>query len=340
MIVRIVSRKGYLNMTRYSFSISVVIGVYNDEKVLPLLQERLLPSIESLSQNWEIIFVDDGSSDGSNRLLLEMAEEIPGIQVIRLTRNFGQANALAAGMRAANGDIVVLMDSDLQDRPEDIPKLIDALLEENVHMAVSRWSSRQDSGIKKILSKLFQWTVNRVSTVKVVPGMGVFRAIRHEAIEEVNRIPEQTGTSLGLLHWIGFDHVFVDLERDPRAAGSSGYSIGRMLRLGLDRIFSYSFFPITFSIALGLTLSGLSFLTGIFFVLQKLFMDNILPGWTSLISVLLFLFGMNFLILGLYGQYIGRIYLESRGRPKYVIDYLHSTIHPPDEHSSKAKKEK
>ena len=320
-----------LTTSRYPFSITVVIGVFNDAEVLPLLEQRLLTCLKSYTADWDVIFIEDGSVDDSYRILMEMAAREPRVQVLKLTRNFGQASSLAAGMDRASGDIVVLMDSDLQDRPEDIPKLIDALIEHDVHMAISHWITRQDSVFKKLLSKVFQRTVNWLTTVKIEPGMGVFRAIRQGALVELRRVSENTGPSLGLLHWMGFEHVFVDLDRDTRAAGISGYTFSRMLKMGKERIFSYSFFPIAFSTNLGMLLSLLSILLGGWFVIRKLVMGETLPGWTSLISVILFLFGINFLILGLYGQYIARIYSETRGRPKYVVDYQHSTVGRPSE---------
>ncbi|MCP4574117.1 MAG: glycosyltransferase family 2 protein [bacterium] len=316
-------------MDRFPYSISVVIGVYNDEDVLHLLEERLVASLEALTADWEVILVDDGSADRSHEILMEMARRESRFQVITFARNFGQANSLSAGLQLARKDLVVLMDSDLQDRPEDIRTLIEAMIGNNVHMAVSQWKTRKDSKVKTAMSRLFQWTTNRVSSVKIVPGMGVFRVIRQEAVHELRRIPEHTGTSLGLLHWMGFDHVLVELDRDPRAAGASGYTFRKMVTLAMDRIFSYSDLPINFSITMGMVLSILSILSGIYYALQRIIGVTTLPGWTSLITILLFLFGLNFLILGLFGQYISRIYNETRGRPKYIVDYMRSRFEPP-----------
>lgn len=316
-------------MDRFPYSISVVIGVYNDEDVLPILEERLVGCLDRMTADWEVILVDDGSKDRSHEILLEMTGRDPRFQIITFARNFGQANSLAAGINVAHKDFVVLMDSDLQDRPEDIPKLIEAMVDNDVHMAVSRWKTREDSFRKTAASRLFQWTTNRVSSVKIVPGMGVFRVIRQEALHELRRIPEQTGTALGLLHWMGFEYVMVELDRDSRAAGTSGYTFRKSLKLAMDRIFSYSDFPINFSVAMGMILSVLSILSGIYISLQRLLGVPILPGWTSLIAVMLFLFGLNFLILGLFGQYISRIYSETRGRPKYIVDYMKSRFEAP-----------
>ena len=162
-------------MERLPYSISVVIGVYNDEDVLPILEERLTAALDAMTAKWEVILVDDGSRDRSNEIILEMSQRDPRFQVITFARNFGQANSLAAGINVAHNDIVVLMDSDLQDRPEDIPKLVAAMVENDVHMAVSRWKTRNDRFLKTAASRLFQWTTNNLTTVKIDPGPGVFR---------------------------------------------------------------------------------------------------------------------------------------------------------------------
>jgi dolichol-phosphate mannosyltransferase len=327
-------------MERLPYSISVVIGVFNDEDVLPILEKRLKTALDAMTAKWEVILVDDGSQDRSNEMILEMSHRDPRFQVITFARNFGQANSLAAGINVAHNDIVVLMDSDLQDRPEDIPKLVAAMVENDVHMAVSRWKTRKDGFLKTAASRLFQWTTNKLTTVKIVPGQGVFRVIRQEALHELRRIPEHTGTALGLLHWMGFEHVLVDLERDERAAGQSGYTVRKMVSLAMDRIFSYSDFPINFSIAMGMILSVLSILSGVYIALQRVLGVPILPGWTSLIAVMLFLFGLNFLILGLFGQYISRIYNEARGRPKYIVDYMRSRFEAPPAYDIKRFRDK
>lgn len=304
---------------RYPFSLSVVIPVFNDEEVLPELHRRLTPVLTELSARCEIVFVDDGSRDGSLRVLRELQKGDPRVRVVRLARNFGQANAITAGLDHARNEVVVLMDSDLQDRPEDIHRLIDAMLEKDVPMAIARWISRRDNVLKLAVSRLFYVVTNRITSLKREPRLGVFRALKREVIEELKAIPEKTASTMSLMYWLGFDYAVVDLHRDARYAGKSGYNLRKMIKLSFDLIFSYSLFPIQVASVLGVILSIGSLLLAAFFVIRKLVLHVVVPGWTSLIVIVLFLFGVTFLFLGIMGEYIGRIFVEAKKRPKYVV---------------------
>jgi len=304
---------------RYPFSLSVVIPVYNDEEVLPELHRRLQPVLCELTADYEIVFVDDGSKDHSFRVLRDLQKSDPAIRIIRLARNFGQANSIAAGLDFAEHDVTVIMDSDLQDRPEDIHKLIDAMLEKDVSIAVARWATRKDSMLKLAMSRLFYVVTDRITNLRREPRLGVFRAMKREVVDELKAIPEKTASTLSLMHWLGFEYAIVDLERDARYAGTSGYTLSKMLRLSFDLIFSYSLFPIRVASVLGVILSAGSILLAIYYVIQRLFLRNVMPGWTSLVVIVLFLFGVNFLFFGIMGEYIGRIFMEAKKRPKYVV---------------------
>lgn len=302
--------------------LSIVIPVYNDEEVLQELHNRLKSVLPELASKYEIIFIDDGSRDKSFRVLKEIAKKDPVVKVIKLARNFGQQNSISAGLDHAKGDIIVLMDSDLQDRPEDIHLLLEAMEKEDTDMAIAKWITRKDSFKKRFFSRMFYHLSRQITDLKLEPGLGVFRAIRRTAIQQINSIPEKTGTIISLMYWSGFDYSIVELERDPRYAGSSGYNLKKMLKLTADRIFSYSLFPIRAASYIGLFVGGASFLFGIYVLVRRLFFDNIAAGWTSTMLVLAFLFGLNFFFLGIIGEYLGRIYLESKGRPKYIISKL------------------
>jgi dolichol-phosphate mannosyltransferase len=304
---------------RYPFSLSIVIPVYNDEEVLPELHRRLTPVLSELSATCEIVFVDDGSRDGSFRVLRELQKTDPRVRVVRLARNFGQANAITAGLDHARNDVVVLMDSDLQDRPEDIHRLVDAMLEKDVPMAIARWISRRDNVLKLAVSRLFYVVTNRITSLKREPRLGVFRAMKREVIEELKAIPEKTASTMSLMFWLGFEYAIVDLQRDARYAGTSGYTLRKMLKLSFDLVFSYSLFPIQVASLLGMILSVGSLLLAVFFVIRRLVLHAVVPGWTSLIVIVLFLFGVTFLFLGIMGEYIGRIFVEAKKRPKYVV---------------------
>jgi glycosyltransferase involved in cell wall biosynthesis len=170
-------------------------------------------------------------------------------------RNFGQHNAIAAGLEHVSGDVVVLMDADLQDRPEDIPKLLQALVENDVSMAIAKWKSRTDSFFRLFLSRLFFQVSQRITKIKHQPNLGVFRAMRKEVVEELKRYQEKTSSTLSLLYWIGMDFTTVDLAREDRFAGKSAYTLKKMFKLALDRIFSFSMFPIRVAIYSGLTIA-------------------------------------------------------------------------------------
>lgn len=299
-------------------SLSILVPVYNDQDVLDELNLRLQKVVPSISENYEIVLIDDGSKDNSWGKIEELKKVNPNIIGIKLMRNFGQQNAIAAGLDYVSGEVVVIMDSDLQDRPEDIPKLVDALYQNDSSMAIAKWKSRKDSFFKKMVSRLFYHVSQKLTKINHQPNLGVFRAIRKEVVEELKKYQEKTSTTLSLLYWIGMDYVTVELERDARFAGKSGYNLSKMLKLTMDRIFSFSMFPIRAAIYTGLTVSAISFLMGIALIIRYFF-GKVAPGWTSMIVLVLFLFGINFIFMGIIGEYLGRIFLESKKRPKYII---------------------
>ena len=307
---------------KFDFSITYLIPVYNDEDVLGETYKRLFPVAEKLSDDYEILFVDDGSKDNSLSVLTTLQNKNDRIEVLKLARNFGQANAIAAGFDYGKKDVFVILDSDLQDRPEDIHKLLDAMVRKNVNMAIARWISREDSFFKVTASRMFHYVTNRITNVHYVPKLGMFRAIRREIIEEVQKYQETTATPISLLYWMGYDFAVVDLKRDSRFAGGSGYTIKKMFQLAFDRIFSFSLFPIRLASLMGIISGISSILLALYYVYQRLVFNNILPGWTSLIVIVLFLFGINFIFLGIIGEYLGRIFLETKKRPKFIVDKI------------------
>ncbi|MBN2399611.1 MAG: glycosyltransferase [Candidatus Aminicenantes bacterium] len=305
-------------MKKLSEKISILIPVFNNQDVLDELHHRLDSILPGLSDAYEIVLVDDGSEDDSWRLIEALKTRDGHIVGIKLMRNFGQQNAIGAGLEHVTGDIVVLMDADLQDRPEDIPRLVEALIREDVSMAIARWKSRRDDWFRKSLSRLFYRVSQRITKIKHVPNLGVFRAIRKEVVQELKKYQEKTSSTLSLLYWIGMDYTTVDLERDRRYSGKSGYTLKKMLRLALDRIFSFSMFPIRVAIYTGLCISILSFLLGAGLIIRNI-SGGVAPGWTSIIVLVLFFFGINFIFLGIIGEYLGRIFMESKQRPKFIV---------------------
>lgn len=306
----------------YKQSISVVVPIYNDSEVIHELIKRLGPVLESITADYEIILVDDGSRDDSWLQMLTVRQANACIKAVRLSRNFGQQSAIAAGLSLTSKELIVLMDSDLQDRPEDIPVLIDALLaDEKATMAIAQWEERKDSRFKLAVSRLFQRVSNSITEIHTMPRLGIFRVMKKSVVDELRNFPEKTATTVSLLYYIGSRYVAVPLKRDARFAGKSGYNLSKMLSLTFARIFSFSMFPIRIVTYLGALLCVGSMVAALALIIYKL-VGNVVAGWTSMMVLMLFLFGLNFAFLGVLGEYIGRIFLETKQRPKFMIDEI------------------
>ena len=307
---------------RYTNSLSVVIPIYNDEEVIGELLRRLTAVVEDIVSEYEIILVDDGSRDHSWEIMQQERAQRDHLRIARLSRNFGQQNAIAAGLSLTTKDLIVLMDSDLQDRPEDIPVLIDALLaDKEATMAIAQWEERKDSRMKIAVSRLFQTVSNRITDIHTMPRLGIFRVMKKSVVDELRNFPERTATAVSLLYFIGHKYVAVPLNRDARFAGKSGYNLSKMLSLTFARIFSFSMFPIRMVTYMGALLCIGSMLAACGLIIYKL-AGNVLAGWTSMMVLMLFLFGLNFAFLGVLGEYIGRIFLETKQRPNYIIEQV------------------
>lgn len=303
--------------------ISAVIPVYNDQEVLHALIQRLKPALAQISTQFEIILIDDGSRDASWNIIEELCSEHSEITGIKLARNFGQQGAIKAGLDHSSGEYIVILDSDLQDRPEDIEKLINSLEQNNSSMAIAQWTSREDSFFKRFVSRMFYEFSSRFTSIKIEPRLGMFRVLRKSVVDELKKFPEKSATPISLLYFIGCDYSIVPLERDARAAGESGYNLRKMISLTLARLFSFSMFPIRLATYSGLIISALSFVVIIFLVIRR-FTGDPYPGWTSVMVLILFLFGLNFAFLGIIGEYLGKIFIETKQRPSYVVSTVKS----------------
>jgi polyisoprenyl-phosphate glycosyltransferase len=310
-------------MQLFEKSCSIIVPLYFDEDVVVPLCERLIPIAKNYFSKYEIIFVNDGSFDKTIERVREVINKYEYIACIDLVKNVGQQNAISAGIDYSMGELIVVMDSDLQDRPEDIPILVSALMDDSdAYMAIARWEERKDSFLKKTASFIFQKVTHKITGIKHHSNLGIFRVIKREAITEVNRYSEKTAPIMSLLYWIGFKYIPVNLKRDARFAGNSGYNLSKMLKIAFDRIFSYSMLPIRLAIFSGFTIALISFFVGLFLIYSRL-TGGIAKGWTSIVVLILFMFGISFIFLGFIGEYLGRIFLESKNRPKYHIHKIY-----------------
>ena len=305
--------------TMRQMSLDVVVPLYNDEEVIEDLCEATFTVLKKQFKSVRLILIDDGSKDNTYASALKMRQEFKRIDIIRLAGNYGQHRAILAGLRATTADIVAVMDSDLQDRPEHVSVLVERMLEEDTSMAIAKRIRRVDSVLKKLSSRLFATVSNILVPFKVDPHLGAFRVIRKSVVKQVCAVREHTGTPFSMLYSLQVPYTVVELERDARLAGTTGDTFKKSLKLASDRIMTYSTKPIRLAIVLGVLFGLFSMGIAGYSIINYVIQDKVAPGWTSIVFVTSFFGGLNLLFLGILGEYIGRIYIESRGVPNYLI---------------------
>ena len=307
-------------MTKKSMlKLDIVVPLYNDEEVVETLCKTVFSKLENTFKAVRLILIDDGSVDESYNLALRMREGNNGIEVIKLAGNFGQHRAILAGLRSTSADLVAVMDSDLQDRPEHIPLLVERMLEDGTSLAIARRTRRADGLRKRLFSRMFAATSNLLVPFKVDPHLGAFRVMRQGVVKQICDVKEHTGTPFSMLYSLRVPYSAVDLEREARTAGTTGYTFKKSLKLASDRIMTYSIKPIRLAIILGIMFGLFSIAIAGYSIVNYILEDRVAPGWTSIVFVTSFFGGLNLLFLGILGEYIGRIYIESRGVPNYII---------------------
>lgn len=306
--------------------ISVVVPVYNEVESIAELHRRLSAVMGGLGHH-ELIFVDDGSSDGTWEAMVDLAHGDKRLRLIRLSRNFGHQLALSAGLEAALGDAVVSIDADLQDPPEVIPELVARWREGFDVVYAVREHREGESRFKLATATLFYKGINRLSSMEIPEQAGDFRLLSRKALTALLAMPERSRFLRGMSTWIGFRQVGVPYARDARFAGSTKYPVRKMARLATDAVTSFSTTPIRMVFTLGLVAVGFCLAALAWTLYLRLFTDETIQGWTSVLVVVLFLGGVQLISVGIIGQYVGRIFDEVKGRPLYLVV---ETVEPED----------
>lgn len=297
---------------------SIIIPLYNEEKTIPELVTRLAAVTDGMNDPWELILVDDGSTDGSFTAMCALHRNDPRIKVVRLSRNFGHQIAISAALDLAQGDAVILMDGDLQDPPELLPQLL-KLWKDGYHVVYTVKTSRKENWLKRLAFKSFYRVLSAMSSIKIPMDAGNFSLMDRRVVEVLRTMPERNRYISGLRAWAGFQQTAVYYDRGPRFAGKPQMSLGRLFHLALDGIFSFSNAPLRAAIYFGMAAAMVSFAGGLYVVYEKLFTNLAILGWASTIVSILFVGGMILMTLGVIGEYISRIYEEVKKRPLYVI---------------------
>ncbi len=306
-------------MATPSLLISVVVPLLNEAECLPKVHEELRRVCDPLPYRFEFIFVDDGSTDGSAEVLDGLRRGDPRVRSLVLSRNFGHQAALSAGLAHARGDGVITMDCDMQHPPALIPELIDRWRAGDDVVNTIRKESVEAGLLKRLASAGFYRFFNWATRVPLEAGSADFRLMGRPVVDVLNALPERQRFLRGLVPWLGFRQGRFEYEAPRRFAGRPKYSFSRSLRLAADGLTSFSFYPLRLSALMGCAIIGLSFLYGIYALAMHLIAQTTQPGWTSLIVCVLFLGGCQIAILGVLGEYIGRILEQVKERPLYIV---------------------
>lgn len=301
-------------------SISVVAPAYNEQEVLPEFHRRVTNVLENIGFPYEIVLVNDGSRDNTLALMHALRESDPHVTVVDLSRNFGKEIALTAGLDHACGDVVVILDSDLQDPPELIPRML-SIWQEGYDIVYGVRSQRDgESWFKKATAKAFYRLIERVSRVRIPRDTGDFRLMSRRAVLELSRLREQHRFMKGLFAWIGFPAKPFYYRREARVAGQTKWNYWALMNLAIEGITSFTIAPLKMASYLGLSVAGIALIYALFIIWKTLMYGDPVQGYPSLMVVVLFLGGVQLLSVGVLGEYLGRIFNEVKQRPLYLVN--------------------
>lgn len=299
--------------------ITIIIPVLNEAPNVQTLGDRLVSVLASLGVTWEVLFVDDGSTDATIAEIRRLHARDPRFTAISLSRNFGKEIAIAAGLANARGDAAILMDADLQHPPETLTEFIARWREGYQVVYGQRIDRRTDGPIRRLLSRVYYKLFNALVKTDIPEGAGDFRLLDRRAIDAMNRLGESSRFNKGLFSWIGFRSIGVPYNVAPRSAGYSRWSLRRLVSFALDGITSFSTLPLRISSLLGLVISLTSFLYVLVFLMKTMVFGVDVPGFPTLVVSVMLLSGVQLIVLGVIGEYIGRVYQEVKRRPLYII---------------------
>jgi len=311
--------------------LSLVVPVFNEEESIDLFLTSIEPFLDNAGLRFEIVFVNDGSSDNTLGHLLDRSARDRRVKVVNLSRNFGKEAALTAGIDHANGDILIPMDIDLQDPPELIGPFIERWREGYDIVYGVRSARTWDTPTKRLSAGWFYWAFNTMSPVRIPANVGDFRLVDRRATEVLRRLPERNRFMKGLFAWVGFNAIGVPYERPQRAAGASKFNLWRLWNFALDGVVSFSTVPLRASFYGGLAIAGIAVLYAVFIITRVLLFGIDTPGYASLLIAVLLMGAIQLVSIGIIGEYLGRLFLEVKGRPIYVVEgvYEEGAAKPP-----------
>lgn len=299
--------------------LTVVVPVFNEEAVLGIFHRRLVSAMAAFTQRWEVLYVNDGSSDNSQAVMHGLKQTCAQVSIAELSRNFGKEAAMNAGLKLAKGQAVVLIDADLQDPPELIPGMVQAWRNGADVVNMKRRSRDGETWLKKASAHSFYRLMNKLADVTIPEDVGDFRLLSRRAVEAMNSLPEHNRFAKGLFAWIGYVQVSVEYDRHARAAGDSKWPYGKLITLALEGVTGFSVMPLKLASYAGFLCAAGAFVYALVFAAKTLLVGDIVRGFPTLIITVLLLGGLQLMAMGILGEYLGRLFMESKGRPLYLL---------------------
>lgn len=300
--------------------LSLIIPCYNEQSALPIFYEETIGVIEKLGCEYEMLFVDDGSKDNTLQILKGFANDNSNVTYISFSRNFGKEAAMYAGFCNASGDYVAVMDADMQDPPSLLPQMIEILqIGEYDSVATRRVSRMGEPPVRSIFAKIFYKLINKISDADIVDGARDFRLMKREMVQAIVSMSEYNRFSKGIFGWIGFKTYWLPYENVERVAGKTKWSFWKLLKYSVNGIVNFSNVPLNIASWFGIIMTAISFFALIFIIVRQLIFGDPVAGWASTICTIIFVGGIQLFCIGIMGQYIAKIYIESKNRPHYII---------------------
>ena len=299
--------------------ISIIVPLYNESKNLDLLSDKLVSVLNRLNVSYEIIYINDGSTDNSYEKLVEIHQKNRSFKIVNFSRNFGKEIALTAGIDYANGSAVIPIDADLQDPPELIGQLIDKWREGYDVVYATRRSRKGETWLKKTTAKAFYYTVAKLIRIDIPANTGDFRLLDRRVVNALKRMPEKSRFMKGLFSWVGYKQTSILFDRDPRHLGKTSWNYWKLWNFALNGIISFSSLPLKIWSYVGFVISFISLIYASFLVIRTLRYGIDVPGYASLMVAILFMGGIQLITLGIFGEYLSRLYEEAKGRPLYLV---------------------
>ena len=310
--------------------LSIVVPVYNEEEVLPIFHSRLAAALGSIEGGWEVVYINDGSTDGTLSILKQLQLADCAVGFAALSRNFGKEAAMSAGLRLARGSAVILIDADLQDPPELIPEMLQAWRQGADLVNMRRRSRQGETWFKKASARWFYRVINRLSEVPIPENVGDFRLLSRRSVNALNQLPESNRFMKGLFAWIGYRQITLEYDRHARAAGQTKWPYLKLLNFAIEGITGFSVVPLRLASYAGFLSAAGAFIYALVFLVKTMTLGESVKGFPTLIVTILLLGGLQLMAMGILGEYLGRLFMESKRRPLYLLDdYLPATLTVP-----------